>query len=91
MIPDLSCGDESGSMNDNELMSASHAVYVLRLPIVFATKYRRQTLTPELLDAWRNSFIAILADWRCALIEFGGEADMSLFWWVSIRHPISPS
>ncbi len=62
-------------MNDNEVMSASHAVYALRLHIVFVTKYRRQTLTPELLDALRNAFTAILADWRCALIEFGGEAD----------------
>ena len=62
-------------MNENELMSASHAVYALRLHIVFVTKYRRQTLTPELLDALRDAFTAILADWRCALIEFGGEAD----------------
>jgi len=62
-------------MNDNELMSASHAVYALRLHIVFVTKYRRQTLPPELLNALRDAFTAILADWRCALIEFGGEAD----------------
>ena len=62
-------------MNDNALMSASHAVYSLRLHIVFVTKYRRQTLTPELLDALQDAFTAILANWRCALIEFGGEAD----------------
>ena len=43
-------------MNDNELMSASHAVYALRLHIVFVTKYRRQTLTPELLDTLRDAF-----------------------------------
>jgi len=52
-------------------MSASQAVYALRLPIVFVTQYRRQTLTPEWLDA----LTAILADWRCALIEFGRETD----------------
>lgn len=32
-------------------------------------------MTPELLDALREAFAEILADWRCRLIEFGGEAD----------------
>lgn len=62
-------------MNDNEMISASHAVYALRLHIVFVTKYRRKTLTPEILDALRDAFAEILADWRCTLLEFGGEAD----------------
>ena len=57
-------------MNDNEMTSASHAVYSLRLHMVFVTKYRRKTLTLELL-----AYTEILADWRCTLIEFGGEAD----------------
>ena len=62
-------------MSDNEMISASHAVYALRLHIVFVTKYRRKTLTPGLLNARREAFAEILADWRCTLIEFGGEAD----------------
>jgi len=62
-------------MNETEMMSASHAVYSLRLHIVFVTKYRRKTLTPELLTALREAFTEILTDWRCSLIEFGGEAD----------------
>ena len=62
-------------MNETAMMSSSHAVYSLRLHIVFVTKYRRQTLTPELLAALRKAFAEILADWRCTLIEFGGEAD----------------
>ena len=57
------------------MISASHAVYALRLHIVFVTKYRRKTLTPEILDALRGAFAEILADWRCTLIEFGGEPD----------------
>ncbi|WP_020373550.1 IS200/IS605 family transposase [Sulfobacillus thermosulfidooxidans] len=57
------------------MMSASHAVYSLRLHIVFVTKYRRKTLTSELLAALREAFAEILNDWRCTLIEFGGEAD----------------
>jgi len=51
-------------MNDNEMVSASHAAYSLRLHIVFVTKYRRKTLTPELLVALREAFAEILADWR---------------------------
>ncbi len=38
-------------MNETEMMSASHAVYSLRLHSVFVTKYRRKTLPPEIRDA----------------------------------------
>lgn len=62
-------------MTETEMMSSSHAVYALRLHIVFVTKYRRKTLTPDLLVALREAFADILADWRCALIEFRGAAD----------------
>ncbi|WP_205736124.1 IS200/IS605 family transposase [Acidiferrobacter sp. SPIII_3] len=62
-------------MENKENASLSHAVYSSRLHIVFVTKYRRKTLTPELLEYLRESFTEILADWRCTLLEFGGEAD----------------
>ena len=39
------------------------------------TKYRRKTLTPELLDYLKIAFTETLEAWRCQLIEFGGEAD----------------
>lgn len=55
--------------------SSSHAVYSLRLHIVFVTKYRRRTLSPRLLKYLRGAFAEILASWRCELLEFGGEAD----------------
>jgi putative transposase len=55
--------------------SSSHAVYSIKLHIVFVTKYRRKTLTPELLSYLRTAFSEILAAWRCDLLEFGGEAD----------------
>ncbi|MGC9161220.1 IS200/IS605 family transposase, partial [Acidithiobacillus sp.] len=35
----------------------------------------RKTLTPELLAYLREAFTEILEGWRCALLEFGGEAD----------------
>lgn len=55
--------------------SSSHAVHSLRLQIVFVTKYRRKTLAPELLDYLHDALGEILAEWRCTLLEFGGEAD----------------
>jgi putative transposase len=55
--------------------SSSHAVYSIKLHIVFVTKYRRKTLTPELLDYLHVAFGEILAAWRCGLLEFGGEDD----------------
>ncbi|WP_061959996.1 IS200/IS605 family transposase [Cupriavidus pauculus] len=53
----------------------AHAVYNLKLHIVFVTKYRRKTLTPDLLAYLKNAFADILTAWRCALVEFGGEPD----------------
>jgi putative transposase len=55
--------------------SSSHAVFSLKVHIVFVTKYRRRTLTPELLAYLNTAFAEILTDWRCTLLEFGGEAD----------------
>lgn len=55
--------------------SSSHAVFSIKLHIVFVTKYRRKTLSPELLEYLKTAFTEILADWRCKLLEFGGEPD----------------
>lgn len=60
---------------ENFNRSSSHAVYNLKLHIVFVTKYRRRTLSPELLEYLELAFGEILAAWRCKLMEFGGEAD----------------
>ncbi len=55
--------------------SLSNAVFNIKLHIVLVTKYRRKTLTPELLEFLRPAFERVLAAWRCRLVEFGGEAD----------------
>ncbi len=55
--------------------SLSHAVFDLKLHVVFVTKYRRKTLTAVLLNYLGDAFGEILAAWRCELIEFGGEED----------------
>ena len=38
-------------------------------------KYRRKTLSPDLLKYLEEAFGEILTAWRCTLLEFGGEAD----------------
>lgn len=55
--------------------SSSHAVFSLRLHIVFVTKYRRPVLTVEMRDYLKTAFSEILDHWRCTLVEFGGETD----------------
>jgi len=38
-------------------------------------KYRRKTLTLELLEYLETAFAKVLAAWRCKWLEFGGEPD----------------
>lgn len=60
---------------ENTNKSSSHAVFNIKLHIVFVTKYRRKTLTPELLEYLKTAFTEILDAWRCKLVKFGGEPD----------------
>jgi putative transposase len=43
--------------------------------MVFVTKYRRKVLTATMRKYLETAFAGILADWRCRLLEFGGEDD----------------
>ena len=60
---------------ENNNRSKSNAVFNIKLHIVFVTKYRRKTLTPEVLDYLRQAFSDCLTAWNCSLVEFGGEPD----------------
>ncbi|SEP75741.1 putative transposase [Ectothiorhodospira magna] len=60
---------------ENPTKSSSHAVYDIKLHVVFVTRYRRPCLHEELRDYLKGAFSEILAAWRCELIEFGGETD----------------
>ena len=62
-------------MNKQDFHSSSHAVYTIRLHIVFVTRYRHKVITPLMLADLREVFTEILSGWRCSLLEFGGEAD----------------
>ena len=60
---------------ENNNRSKSHAVFNIKLHIVFVTKYRRKTLIPEVLDYLKEAFSDCLEAWECKLVEFGGEPD----------------
>lgn len=68
--------------------SSSHAVYNLKLHIVFVTKYRRKTLTPELLDYLKKAFADCLTAWRCTLVESVANRTTSTCSSTSIRRLI---
>ena len=60
---------------ENNNQSKSHAVFNIKLHIVFVTKYRRRTLTPEVLEYLKEAFSDCLTAWNCKLVEYGGEPD----------------
>jgi putative transposase len=64
-----------GNMDNNPNKSSSHAVYLIRLHIIFVTKYRRKVLSKEIRDFLGETMGDILKQWKCSLIEFGGEED----------------
>jgi putative transposase len=47
----------------------------MRVPLVFATKYRREIFTKELLDDLRSIFSSVCSDFEAVLVEFDGEDD----------------
>src|ERR1700681_1469140 len=62
-------------MNNILKISKSHAFFMIRLHVVFVTKYRRPVITPEVLEFMEVSFAGVLEKWGCTLEEFGGESD----------------
>jgi putative transposase len=58
-----------------ELRSGSHVVFRIHLHVTFVTKYRRQVLTQQMLEAMQPVFERVLAANQSTLTEFGGEPD----------------
>ena len=71
---------------ENNNRSSSHAVFNIKLHIVFVTKYRRKTLSPEVLDYLKGAFSDCLVAWNCKMLDFGGEPDH-----VHLRIDIPPA
>lgn len=60
---------------ENNNQSKSHAVFNIKLHIVFVTKYRRKTLSDDLLLYLKGAFGDCLDAWGCKLVQFGGGSD----------------
>lgn len=60
---------------DSELRHGRHCVFALHAHLVFVTKYRRDVLKSEHLDAMRSIFSNVCRDFDAELVEFNGEHD----------------
>ena len=54
---------------------SSHALFCIRLHIVFVTKYRRKVITAPILERLKLIFSELCEAQDCLVIEFNGEAD----------------
>lgn len=62
-------------ITDSELRHGRHCVFALHAHLVFVTKYRRDVLKSEHLDAMRSIFSNVCRDFDAELVEFNGEHD----------------
>lgn len=62
-------------MPKQELNALFHSVFSLHYHLVICTKYRRQCITPAMLERLREIFQSTIEKWEGQLIEFNGEAD----------------
>jgi putative transposase len=57
------------------LRTRSNSAFRLIYHLVLVTKFRRQSLTTDILERMQLILRDLLGKWECDLIEFGGEAD----------------
>jgi putative transposase len=60
---------------DDEYRRGRQVVSALNVHLVFVTKYRRGVLTSDQLDALRDVFARVCADFGADLLEMDGEDD----------------
>ena len=60
---------------DSDLRHGRHCVFALHAHLVFVTKYRRNVLNKEHLDAMRPILAKVCQDFDAELVEFNGEHD----------------
>jgi len=57
------------------LKTRSNSAFRLIYHLVLVTKFRRESLTSEMLGRMKSIMNELLTKWECELIEFGGESD----------------
>lgn len=60
---------------EERLRTRSNSAFRLIYHLVLLTKFRRKSLTSEMLDRMQEIMKELLTKWECELIEFGGESD----------------
>ena len=73
-----------------EWRTGRSCIFKNNVHLVFVTKYRRKTITEEMLSRLNEIFIETCAQLDCELLEFGGEDD-HVHLMVSIHPKISIS
>lgn len=59
----------------NSIRTGRHCVFLLRVHLVFVTKYRRGVFTKAILDDLKEIFASVCHDFEAELVEFDGEDD----------------
>jgi putative transposase len=59
----------------SNLKTRSNSAFRLIYHLVLVTKFRKKSLSSELLEDMRCILNQLLVKWECSLIEFGGESD----------------
>jgi putative transposase len=54
---------------------SSHAIFSIRLHLVFVTHYRKKAITAQMLERLNEMFSQVSTKMGCKLIEFNGEED----------------
>lgn len=54
---------------------SSHAVYSIQLHVVFVTKYRKNVITPEIMQRIGEVFQRVCMKGKSKMLEFNGEED----------------
>ncbi len=62
-------------MRKQRLKTRSNSAFRLIYHLVLVTKFRRKSLTGEMLERLEELIKELLRKWECDPIEFGGEAD----------------
>lgn len=57
------------------LRTRSNSAFRLIYHLVLVTKFRRKSLTSEILDLMQEIIQELITKWECTLVEFGGESD----------------
>ncbi len=72
---DVNTDIELVMIETTRLKTRSNSAFRLIYHLVLVTKFRKQSLTAEILDRMRSIMNELLVKWDCELVEFGGESD----------------